>query len=235
MKTDPVTIATTNPDKHLKKYSKELLIDWCQQINSDPKPVYMNNIIIGITHSATTKTMIHKNRIKLAVEMEIPEEMIMKGIECFFIPACDDYKTEKKGTLELITEGKVVGICMVKEHYDTTIDPVIFPYKIGSDYFVFDGSFLDKETVEALKLSKRPSYIFYSGDWTEVEVKRDARNKGMMKESLDQTFPPFSICHDPPEKTLTEFTKSIEKIWTSQNLQNSENLKKKLSAKRSSA
>lgn len=206
MKTDSITIATTNSDKHLNKLSKELLFDICRQINNDPKPIYINNTKIGETAHAKVKV---GNR--LSVQMDLTEPMAIKGKKCFFIPAFDGAISENKNGFEIVQEAKLIGICMVKEHHDKSIKPTIFEYTIGTDYFVFDAEFIGKDIIETFKEVNKPVYIFYPGaKWSEEACKNNAREKGMMHEKLDQSIQPFSICHDPPEKTLTEFKNKIE-------------------------
>lgn len=205
MKTPSITIATTNPSKN--QYSKTFLNDLCSQIIKNPVPVHSGDIVIGMTSWAKVRF-----NTRLELIMELAEELIYKGVECFFIPICDDVTTiEAKGST-IMTGGDIIGISMVREHPDNHINPTIFENELGKDFFVFNGDFITPENVMDIMKINKPAYIYYSGDWEEKDAISDARKKGMMHEKLDQPISPlFSICHDPPQTTFTDFQNNVIK------------------------
>lgn len=205
MKTPSITIATTNQSK--TQYSKAFINDLCTQIRKKPVPVHSGDIVIGMTSWAKVKFS-----SRLDVTMELCEELIFKGVKCFFIPICDEVTNiETKGNI-IMTGGDLIGISMVKEHPSPDIKPTIFENELGKDFFVFSGDFITSENVMDIIKINKPAYIYYSGDWEEKDAIQDARQKGMMHEKLNFPVSPlFSICHDPPQTTFKDFQNNVIK------------------------
>lgn len=219
MKQIKTVIATTLPDQLSQKYTKQLLWDFCKQINSAVK----SEIPLVVKNNNKDKQIIgniESSKIdlggRLTVTMNIDTDLIEKGWEYFFVPHEEPIEVLKQGKFQVMTKAILNGVLMVRTPTSLNLVPVVFEqeFKEGFDYHVKNYEEMTPELVEDSIYDNIPVYVFYPVDLGIKFVLEDALKRGLIlpeSEGKGHHRFPFDVKSVPG--TIDDLRKDIQKVW----------------------